>query len=213
MKRIEKLAEVLKDFRFSDYEIKVLITLLTEGELTATELAEKSGIPRTSVYEAVKSLENKGIVESFGKPLRVKAISVERLIEYFSQKLKEKMDVISSSLREIEKKAKKETVSLLKGEIAYSAIESFLRDNRRAEVYGLAINDELKRIFEGFKDKISLNLYRKSDVVHGMIFGDSDVLIYTIVDNNPNVLLGSGDFHRFYREVVEMFKNKKPPEF
>jgi len=64
---VEKLIEALKDFGLSEYEAKVLLTLIAKGELTAKEISEFSGVPRTSVYEVVRSLTNKGLVIASGK--------------------------------------------------------------------------------------------------------------------------------------------------
>ncbi|AIY90347.1 TrmB family transcriptional regulator [Geoglobus acetivorans] len=209
---MDRLVEVLKDFRLSDYEIKVLLTLITEGEMSASELAERSRIPRTSVYEVIRSLENRGLVESFGKPMKFRAIPAERLIDFFSSKLKEKMQVISEGLKELERKSKKETVSFHKGDLAYNVIEGLVKDSEMVEIYGISIDDRMKAIFEKYREKVILNLMGKSDVVHGLIFGQNTVLIFTVVNGVPNIMMGSGEFYEFYRDMVEMFKNRKPPE-
>ena len=59
-----ELVEVLKYFGLSKYEAKALLTLLSKGELTAKDIAELSGIPRTSVYDVMNLLESKGLVLS-----------------------------------------------------------------------------------------------------------------------------------------------------
>jgi sugar-specific transcriptional regulator TrmB len=81
MKSFEmRLVEVLKSFGLSDYEARALATLIAKGVLSARELAELSGIPRTSVYDVMNSLKAKGFVEEFGKPVRFRAISNEEMI-------------------------------------------------------------------------------------------------------------------------------------
>ncbi len=209
---MDRIVDVLKDFRFSDYEIRVLLALVMEGELTASELAEKSGIPRTSVYEVVRSLENKGFVESFGKPLKFRALSADRLVELFSLKLKERIEVLSEGLRELEKHSKKEVVEFYRGDVAYSVIEGFVSRSNQVEVYALSLSKELEKIFSKWSDKVTLNLVGRSDVIHGLIFSEDSVLIFTEINNNLNVMVGSGEFCEFYREMVEMFRNKKAPE-
>ena len=209
---MDRIVDVLKDFRFSDYEIRVLLALVMEGELTASELAEKSGIPRTSVYEVVRSLESKGFVESFGKPLKFRALSAERLVELFSIRLKERIEVLSEGLKELERHSRKEIVEFYRGDVAYSVIESFLSRYDAVEVYAISISKELRRIFSKWPDKVRLNLVGRSDVVHGLIFSGDSVLIFTEVKNNLNVMIGSGEFSEFYREMVNMFKNKKAPD-
>ncbi len=209
---MDRIVDVLKDFRFSDYEIRVLLALVMEGEMTASELAEKSGVPRTSVYEVVRSLENKGFVESFGKPLKFRALSAERLVELFSIKLKERIELLSEGLKELEKHSRKEVVEFYKGDVAYSVIESFVSRSKQVEVYAISSNKKLEQLFSKWKEKVKLNLVGKSDVVHGLIFSGDFVLIFTEIKNNLNVMVGSGEFCEFYREMVNMFKNKKAPE-
>ncbi len=209
---MDRIVDVLKDFRFSDYEIRVLLALVMEGELTASELAEKSGIPRTSVYEVVRSLENKGFVESFGKPLKFRALSAERLVELFSLRLKERIEVLSEGLRELERHSKREVVEFYRGDVAYSVIEGFVSRSGQVEVYALSLSKELEQILSKWSDRVRLSLVGKSDVIHGLIFSEDSVLIFTEVKNNLNVMTGSGEFCEFYREMVNMFKNKKAPE-
>lgn len=206
---MDRIVEVLKDFRFSDYEIRVLLALVMEGEMTASELAEKSGVPRTSVYEVVRSLESKGFVESFGKPLKFRALSADRLVELFSLRIKEKMEVLSTGLKELEKHSRKEVVEFYRGEVAYQVLDEFVRDSDSVEVYAISLNSEMERIFEKYGDKVRVFLAGKSEVVHGIVFSKERVLIFTVRNGEPHIMLGSGEFVGFYREMVEAFKKKR----
>lgn len=207
---MDKLIDVLRDFRFSDYEIRVLLCLIQEGELTASEISEKSGVPRTSVYDVIRSLESKGLVESYGKPKKFRAISAERLVNIFSQKLKEKLDVLSSSLKELEKRSKREVVEIVKGETAYGIIEEVVRDSKEIRVYALSLSDELRKILERAKGKKEIKELKKKGVTHGIIFADDRVIIFTVRDGEPHIILGSGEFAQFYRDILEhMIKFKR----
>ncbi|WP_456370921.1 TrmB family transcriptional regulator [Geoglobus sp.] len=205
---MDRIVEVLRDFRFSDYEIRVLLALVMEGEMSASELAEKSGVPRTSVYEVVRSLESKGFVESFGKPLKFRALSAERLVELFSLKIREKMQVLSEGLRELEKHSRKEVVEFYRGDVAYQVIEEFFRNSACVEVYAISLNEYLKKVVERHGDRVKVFLSGKSEVVHGIAFSGQEVLIFTVRNGEPHVMLGSGEFAGFYREMVEAFKKK-----
>lgn len=50
----------LQDLGFKDYESKVFLVLLKGGILGATEIAKKAKIPRTAVYDILKSFAEKG---------------------------------------------------------------------------------------------------------------------------------------------------------
>ncbi len=206
---MDRLIEVLKDFRFSEYEIRVLLCLVQEGDLSASEIAEKSGIPRTSVYDVIKSLESKGLVESYGKPKKFRALSAERLVKLFSLKLKEKLDIISSSLKELEKKSKKEIVELIKGETAYKIIEEILRRAEDIKVYSISLNDKLRSILDGIDGKKEVRELKRGNIAHGIIFADDEVIIFTIRAGEPYIILGSGEFARFYRELSELMRRNK----
>ena len=205
---MDRIVEVLRDFRFSDYEIRVLLALIMEGEMTASELAEKSGVPRTSVYEVVRSLESKGFVESFGKPLRFRALSADRLVELFSLKVKEKMEVLSTGLKELEKHSRKEVVEFYRGEVAYQVMEESFSKADEVEVYAISVDGKIGEIVRKYGDKVKLFLSGKSEIVHGIAFSGESVIIFTVRNGEPYIMVGSGEFVEFYREMVNAFKNK-----
>lgn len=78
----------------------VILTNLAEGELSITELAEYTGIPKKSIIKAIKSLESKGYVEKraiIGKDVvfSITEEGLEELYKYylFMKKLVEDMEL------------------------------------------------------------------------------------------------------------------------
>ena len=59
--------EVLQNFGLTAAEVQVYITLLKLGEMTASELAKKTGTNRTFTYDRLKKLGDTGLVSSFIK--------------------------------------------------------------------------------------------------------------------------------------------------
>ncbi|MBI5002955.1 hypothetical protein HZC31_06215 [Candidatus Woesearchaeota archaeon] len=59
--------EVLQNFGLTVAEVQVYITLLKFGEMTASELAKKTGANRTFTYDRLKKLGDTGLVSSFIK--------------------------------------------------------------------------------------------------------------------------------------------------
>ena len=209
---MDKLIEVLRDFRLSDYEIKVLLTLISEGELTASEIAEKSGIPRTSVYEAVKNLEKKGLVVCRGKPLKVRALSAEQLVNVFAKKLEEKMRALEK-LTEIEKEKKEEVVTIYRNEAAYNALENFLTNTKNVVVAALNLDEKLESLLN------SMNAYKvvriremESSFTHAIILTDDKAILYTRYDDEATIIVGSGEFARFYFDLLSAFISDLPFE-
>ena len=48
----------------TNYEIKSFVSLLKSGELTASDLSQKCGVPYSKIYEILGSLEEKGWIGS-----------------------------------------------------------------------------------------------------------------------------------------------------
>lgn len=59
----EKLVDTLRLAGLTDYETKAYLVLTSFGNLTASELSEKSGIPYSRIYDVIGNLEKKQWVE------------------------------------------------------------------------------------------------------------------------------------------------------
>lgn len=62
-----QLKLTLQNFGFSEKEADVYIGLLELGKGTVTEISRKAGINRTTGYDILNSLTNKGVVSVSGK--------------------------------------------------------------------------------------------------------------------------------------------------
>ncbi|MFB6207223.1 MAG: HTH-type sugar sensing transcriptional regulator TrmB [Haloglomus sp.] len=72
------LAAVGAQFDFGEYEIEAYITVLEHGELTASEIADRTDIPQPRVYDTVRSLAENGFVEiRESRPMQVRAVDPE----------------------------------------------------------------------------------------------------------------------------------------
>jgi len=129
-------------------------------------------------------------------------------VSIFSAKLKVRLDILSSSLKELEKKSRKEVVELVRGEIAYRLIEEILNKSKEIKVYALSLNDELRRILDRTKGKKEVKEFKRGQITHGIIFADDKAIIFTVRDGEPHIILGSGEFARFYRDFSEYMKRK-----
>lgn len=54
----------MESLGLTGYEIKVYLSLLETGSMTASDVSKKSGVPYSKIYEVLNSLENKGWLES-----------------------------------------------------------------------------------------------------------------------------------------------------
>ncbi|MCI0563441.1 MAG: TrmB family transcriptional regulator [Nitrososphaera sp.] len=60
----DKSRKAMEDLGLTSYEIRVYLSLLDTGALTASDISKKSGVPYSKIYEVLNSLEDKGWLES-----------------------------------------------------------------------------------------------------------------------------------------------------
>ena len=60
------IQQVLTNNNFSDNEVKFFLTLLKQGSANAKEIAESSGMDKSSAYKAAKQLQEKGLIANTG---------------------------------------------------------------------------------------------------------------------------------------------------
>ena len=60
----DKAHRAMESLGLTNYEIKVYISLLNEGIMTAQELSKKSIVPYSKIYEVVRKLGDKGWIDS-----------------------------------------------------------------------------------------------------------------------------------------------------
>ena len=65
-------------FNLGEYEIEAYLTVLEHGDLTASEIADHTDIPQPRVYDTVRSLSDRGLVElRESRPMKIIAIDPE----------------------------------------------------------------------------------------------------------------------------------------
>src|SRR3989337_4085436 len=60
----DKTRKSLDKIGLTSYEIRTFTSLLKGGELTASDLSQKSGVPYSKIYEVLGTLEEKGWIGS-----------------------------------------------------------------------------------------------------------------------------------------------------
>ena len=223
---MEKLVEALKTFGLSEYEAKVLLALIAKGELTVKEVAEFSGVPRTSVYDVIKSLMEKGLVEAYGKPMKVKALNSDDLMRIFSKKVEENLSYLRRELPAVERE-RTEEVKVYRGEIAMEKVCDLVKNAKKVVVVAPRIPDEIvtalnesnaEKIVCGINvDEIDAKVrYRgrfKFRSEHGLVIVNDRTVAIFFKGSRAIAIVGEGEgFVEFYRSLVESimsFYNKK----
>lgn len=60
----EKSRKAMEHLGLTGYEIRVYVSLLEAGAMTASDISKKSGVPYSKIYEVLNTLEEKGWLES-----------------------------------------------------------------------------------------------------------------------------------------------------
>jgi len=102
------ISENLKKLGLTDYESKSYIALVSYGPMKGREVAEKSGVPPTRVFDSLKSLIEKGFVTMVShNPMIFKAIDVDVAVKNFVNRKIENLSELQSStinsLRDLQK--------------------------------------------------------------------------------------------------------------
>lgn len=99
----DKTRKSLEKIGLTSYEIRTYSALLKSGELTASDLSQKSGVPYSKIYEVLGTLEEKGWIGSDdSRPTKYFAKSPTTGIETTKQKIdydfKENQNIIMNEL-------------------------------------------------------------------------------------------------------------------
>ncbi len=126
-----------EDIGLSHIEIKVFITLLELGEAKAGKIIEKTGLQSSSVYNAINSLIERGLV-SYVKKTQVKyykAADPEAILEYLDKKKSDFLKILPE-LKEKQSKKVPEGVEFFK---SFKGIKTMvfelLKDSKKGDTY------------------------------------------------------------------------------
>jgi sugar-specific transcriptional regulator TrmB len=130
------LDAVISRFDLGEYEVTAYLAVLQHGELTASEIAERTDIPQPRVYDTVRSLGDVGLVElKETRPMKVLAIDPREAFGDIQQSLDELVEDLSA--RYTAPAREPEAVSLVKSR---PTILRYLEDIIDAAEYELLLS-------------------------------------------------------------------------
>jgi sugar-specific transcriptional regulator TrmB len=95
--------ERLQKLGLTEYAARVYVALLRLGSGTAREIAETVDVPRTRVYDAVASLQERGFVDvSYNSPKMFRPVSRETATRQFQLEYEETIDDLTTTLAALE---------------------------------------------------------------------------------------------------------------
>ncbi len=198
MSEYSKLILKLMELGFTEYESKVYITLLTKGPLYASELSLHSGVPRTKIYEAIKGLMKKQLVEAYGSPKKFSVTANPEPFENILADEERKYKEIKSLINEVKELSQKNGITQLKGNLQIlgeDALDSVFNDflkRVRYSVYIIAdqqifqlLKKHEKQLISMMLSEISLNVmipYNDEDMINEAISLDLPIQVGKLVD-------------------------------
>ncbi|WP_436933513.1 TrmB family transcriptional regulator [Halovenus marina] len=95
----ERAIELLQQLGLKEYEAKSFVALARREHGTAKDISETSEVPRTRVYDAVRVLESKGLVETqHSKPQVFRAVSIDEAVNTLQTEYVERAELLRRAL-------------------------------------------------------------------------------------------------------------------
>lgn len=141
-------------------EVKIYTTLRTQGELMAAELAKKTGLIRTNVYDVLNSLIKKGIVAYVIRSSKkyFRATDPEKLVDYINtqrrdlEEINEELTKLLPKLKPVDYDTNRPIIEVYEGKegmktiLAMSVRESL---KTKKEILGISVQQEKCRALAG----------------------------------------------------------------
>jgi len=185
------VVEKLREIGLTEYEAKAYTALLNAHLSTATQVSEKSGVPRTRIYSVLESLQTKGWIRIIsGVPLLFKALESATVFEKVKEDYAELLDSIKTTLKRQVNNMKEKFV-VKKFDIGLDGLKQEIRKAKTVEINN-ATNSFIKKISDAFTEKA---------VVRVLLFPS---------ETRPNNL-GNVEFKQAEIAIVSIVRNKEVP--
>lgn len=143
--------QILKDIGLSDGEIKVYLALLKLGSVPISKIKEETNLHRTTIYDFVEKLLNKGLVSYVIKNniKHYKATHPTKLLDFVKEKEENINGILPDLIKLTEFKKEEINVGIYKGvEGLKTILNDVLKTRQNIVIFGI---DEIK-----FKEKFPI---------------------------------------------------------
>lgn len=133
---MDQIIEELGRLGFSQYESKAYVSLLTNSPVTGYELAKRSGIPRSMVYETLGKLVDRGAAHLVPtEPVMYAPVSAAVLLGRYRERTAETFGYLERELGAIEKSPDIDVIARLRGERQIDAEIASIVDHATSELW------------------------------------------------------------------------------
>ena len=99
----DQAIELLQQLGLKEYEAKSFVALARRQRGTAKDISETSEVPRTRVYDAIRVLESKGLVETqHSNPQVFRAVSIDEAVNILQSVYAERTESLRNALSGLE---------------------------------------------------------------------------------------------------------------
>ncbi|MFW5938493.1 MAG: TrmB family transcriptional regulator [Halanaeroarchaeum sp.] len=152
---IDLLVGLTETLDLTEYEIEAYVAVLEYGDLTATQIAERTTVPQPRVYDTVRALHDLGLVDmQESRPMRVLAIDPQEAFEGIQSDLETTVDQLSSVYTEPNRGVQASTLVQSR-----STIVRYLHNVIRSAEYELIASLPVS-VFEAVSDQLA-DLYSR----------------------------------------------------
>lgn len=180
---------LLQDLGLKEYEARCFLVLTQLPAATAKEISNLSEVPRTRVYDAVRSLDAQGLVEiQHSTPQQFRATSVTEGAATLRQHYDDRIDSLQSNLESLSLKTESNDPDRLQEVWSLSSTEGIqsrmfdLLENAESEIMLLIVEEDL--LTEALFDRLHDAVDRDVSVVIG---GKTDAITARLETELPSV--------------------------
>jgi sugar-specific transcriptional regulator TrmB len=99
----KRATELLQQLGLKEYEARCFVALTRMPKGTAKDISEVSDVPRTRVYDAIRVLEAKGLVEvQHSSPRQYRPVSVDEATDVLVAEYESRIDTVNDALASLD---------------------------------------------------------------------------------------------------------------
>jgi len=154
---MHSVVDKLLQLGLTEYEAKTYTALLNTHLNTATQASQKSGVPRTRIYQVLESLQRKGWVRVYsGVPLLFKAVEPKIVFEKVKGDYTELLESVETTLTN-EVNNMKEKFVIKKFDLGLEGLKQEIKKAKTVEVNN-ATYDFLNKVGDSFNEKAKIKV-------------------------------------------------------
>ena len=185
----DRAIELLQQLGLKEYEAKSFVALARRQSGTARDISETSEVPRTRVYDAIRVLESKGLVETqHSNPQVFRAVSIDEAVNTLQTEYVERAESLRGALDGLEP-TDEETVSEATHEVWAISGDQGITSRTRQLIEGAT--DEVILVIGHesiFTDRLAEQLRKAKERGVDVIVGTVDEGLRTEIRNAlPNI--------------------------